>query len=85
MTVQAGHALIEATRSFIDGEAIHPHLIICRVKDEATLAKEAERLSREKIDYKIFYEDDLDGAATALATRVVYEDERKVMRRYRLL
>ena len=85
--VQACHAAIKASRSFLPDTAIlnSPNLVVCTVPDEAAL----KALMQEVIDAGImacsFQEEDLGGETTAFATQLVSGKQRRVFRKCPLL
>ncbi len=83
--VQASHACIEATKAFLDHDLEHPHLIVLAVKDEAALFKSADKLASAGIQFRVFTEPDRNGEATALATEVIFGEQRRFFRNYQLL
>jgi hypothetical protein len=83
--VQAIHAAIEAARRFLPKEAVHPHLVLCGVPDEPTLVREAERLEAFGIPIAKFHEPDRGNELTAIATAPLKGEDRRPMRRYKLL
>lgn len=86
LSVQAAHAVLAATNAFIGSKAItHPNLVLCAVKDEATLADEFNRLKEAGVQCCAWYEDDMKNELTAVATGLLSGPARKPMRKYRLL
>lgn len=83
--VQASHACIEATRSFLKDHTDHPHLVVIGVPDESRIFKCAKKLDDAGIGYRVFHEADRDDEATALATEPVYGDTRRIFKNYTLL
>lgn len=84
-TVQACHAVIEATRHFLTPDLPHPHLTICGVKDEAALLHERSRLEALGVNLLGFNEPDRDNQLTAIATEPLSGSKRRLMRRYKIL
>ena len=80
--VQSTHAGIEASREYIKKDDEHPSVIITVVKNERKLKKLIDKL---EIEYKVFKEPDIGNEITALATRPLYGEERKIFERYMLL
>lgn len=87
ITVQAIHAAIEATRSFISDKDQHPHLVLCAIKSEADLFRAADYLEQSGIPFESFREPDLNHQLTSLATQPLseYDPIRKKMDRFQLL
>lgn len=84
-TVQSCHAAIEAARRFITTEQVHPHLVLCGVKDEEALKKEVCRLEAFGIEFACFYEPDRSNELTAIATAPVVGEQHRLCERYKLL
>jgi hypothetical protein len=84
-TVQACHAVAEAVHHFDALSSIHPHLVICGVRDEAALLEAARDLKRQGVRARVFVEPDLGRTATALAAEPVRGGARRPFRRYPLL
>lgn len=86
LSVQIGHALIAATNTFIGDKRItHPHLVLCAVDNERELAEAFNRLKDAQVAVAGYYEDDLGGALTAVATAPLCGAERKPLRKFALL
>jgi peptidyl-tRNA hydrolase len=92
ITVQAAHASIEATKHYsFPAEScgqqnwVHPHLVVCGVENERKLLTEYEKLSKIGVKTKVFYEEDRNNEATALASEIVFGEDRKYFRKYKLL
>jgi hypothetical protein len=83
--VQAAHAAIEAARHFLTQHDNHPHLVLLGVADETELRRAATLISSIGIRISPFYEDDMDGQLTAVASEPVSGTARRPFRRYRLL
>jgi hypothetical protein len=60
------------------------NIVLCACEDEVKLSKIAEYLSKHQIDFKMFYEPDVD-AHTAIATQPLVGDVRKPLRRFSLM
>ena len=74
ITVQACHAILAATNTFIGGTPItHPHLIVCQVANEAELTDAFERLKVAGVAVCAYREDDLDDSLTASVPPGRYE------------
>lgn len=81
MSVQSGHALIEAIRRFAPGQnEEHPHLVYCVVSDEVSLTMLALRLESKDVKFSCFHEIDLNNALTAIATAPLRGNERSCLR-----
>jgi hypothetical protein len=83
--VQACHASLEAARAFLPDPDPHPFVIVCGIRDEPKLCRALDRLRAHEIRYRAFYEPDLDGQLTAVATEPVFGHQRHVFRQYQLL
>jgi len=83
--VQACHACIESAQSLIPSDQEHPHLVVCGVPDERRLHKCIAKLEKLGIGFKPFFEADLDGQLTAIATQPVYGEQRRHFKNYQLL
>lgn len=84
--VQASHALLEAARQgLIPHEIEHPHLVLLAVEGPWQLNLDQQYLAANGIRFSVFHEADMNNEATALATEPVYDNQRKVFRRYNLL
>lgn len=63
----------------------HPHLVVCGVKNEIALEREASRLEAFGIKFASFYEPDRGNELTALATAPIAGEDRRFFRRFNLL
>ena len=72
VAVQASHACIEATRSYLGLEDQHPHLVLVKVKNERRLTKLMDELNEAGIKFRHFIEPDLNYSLTALATEPLH-------------
>lgn len=85
-TVQSCHAVIEATKAFGYEKLVkHPSVIILSVEDETALHKARLSLVNNKIQHVHFYEPDIGNELTAIATKAVWGDDRKIFRKYKLM
>lgn len=84
-SVQACHAAIEAARKFLAPGDEHPHLVLCGIADGSMLLRERERLDARGVRTACFYEPDIGGELTAIATEPLSGDARRLMRRYKIL
>lgn len=76
--VQSCHAAVAAGRDLIRCQS--PYLILVTVKTKADLIALSCDLSSAGIAHRVFHEDDMDGRATALATRPIVQSERRHLR-----
>lgn len=83
--VQAGHAAIEASRAFISKDDEHPSLILCTLKGEDQLRRAANDLESKGIQLKRWYEPDRNNELTAIASRPIVGDDRKLFKKFQLL
>ena len=83
--VQACHACLEASRTFLSSDSEHPHLVVCGVRDERRLGHCLDRLRRAGVRFRAFFEPDLANQLTAAATEPLRGAQRRVFRDYRLL
>ena len=81
--VQAAHATHEAGIRF--GKTDLPtHFVLVGVRDETALKETAVYLERHKIEFEMFFEPDYDTGYTAIATKPLYGDERKPLKRFNI-
>lgn len=66
-----------------DRFAGHPHLVLCGVEDAEELLDLSDAL--RGIDHETFYDVDLGGGPTAIATVPVRGNDRKLFRKLRLI
>lgn len=85
--VQATHAAIKASRSFLPESAIEnsPNLVIVNIGSEKELLSLGEELVKLGIRFCLFQEEDLGKENTALATELISGAARRVFRKYKLL
>lgn len=83
--VQTCHASLEAARAFLPLFSEHPFVIVCGIRDEPRLFRCIDRLEAAGVRYRAFYEPDLGGRLTAVATEPVNGSKRAVFRNYQLL
>ena len=79
--IQACHAANEAGKK--DTEGIKA-LVLCETPNEASLLREAAKLSELGIPYVLFQEDLLDNQATAIATVALDSRQRKKLKDWQL-
>ena len=78
--VQAVHAGIAAARELIRKDELHPNLVLCTVPDRDSLMALSDKLISQRIIHRTFYESDMGGQPTALATQPVDKKHRKAFR-----
>jgi hypothetical protein len=83
ITVQACHAVLEATKAYASTE--HPNIVLLGVDNEWQLHAIGNRLQLNDISFRCFSEPDLNDQMTAIATAPVYGAARKIFARYQLL
>lgn len=83
--VQACHAAIESSRHFISLDSEHPSVIVCGVRDESNLWKIHRRLERLGVQFRDFYEPDIDNQLTAIASSPISGANRETFKHYQLL
>ncbi len=76
--VQASHASVSAGRDLITCK--DPYLILVTVPDQNALLTLSAQLTNHDISHRVFFEDDMGGRATALATRPITQEQRKLFR-----
>jgi hypothetical protein len=83
--VQACHAALAATLAFGEPDATHPNLVLCTAESEEALAGLFNRLLEAGVRCCAWYEDDLGGQLTAIATGLLRGKERALLRGLPLL
>lgn len=63
----------------------HPNLVVCSVTSEADLDAAFNRLKEQGVPCCAWYEDDMGHALTAVATAPLFGDQRRPLRRFKLL
>jgi hypothetical protein len=77
--------LDQAARSFLSAGAAHPFVIVCGIRDGPALARCLDRIRSSGIAHRAFYEPDIGGQLTAIATEPVRPEQRRFFRKYQLL
>ena len=85
IAVQACHASIEIARNYITPQEEHPSVIICEIKNEEKLFSLINYLKSHNIKFKEFREPDRGNELTAIATELLFGEERIPMKRFQLL
>jgi hypothetical protein len=82
-TVQGTHAAM----AFVEKDASIPHysVIYLKVNNERDLKKAISYLLENEINISIFREPDLDNEITAICTKPLMGEERKILKRFQLL
>jgi 3,4-dihydroxy-2-butanone 4-phosphate synthase len=83
--VQCGHAIWEASKAFSHLSDIHPHFVICEVRDEKRLKHDMDKLLAAGIQLRAFHENDLNNEMTAFATEPIRGEQRHHFRNFQLL
>ena len=84
--VQACHASISVARDrLISDDEQHPSLVVLTVPNQAALIETSCKLSKLGVTHRTFFEADMDGQPTALATEPLEAGRRKVFANYPLL
>ena len=83
LVVQAIHAAIAATYSF--GKHPQPHVVLCGVDNEQELKEAFEKLKGQGVVCCSYTEPDFGGQMTAIATGLLRGEQRKPLRRFKLL
>lgn len=82
--VQASHAALEAGFRFPKPKETS-YLIMLAAKNQQELQAAADELAGQGIDHHLFYEPDFGPMGhSALATRPLFGEERRLMRKFRL-
>lgn len=86
LSVQVAHAAMAAVHAygFTPGKP-HPNLVVCAVAGEPELVAAFNRLKELGVPCCAWYEDDLGGQMTAVATAPLCGEARKPLKRFRLL
>ena len=86
IAVQSSHAAIEAANTF-DLKTLedHPYLVLLAVKNEAELHRVTKHLVEHGVRFVHFYENDLDGQLTAIASEPILGDRRRIFRKFQCL
>lgn len=85
LAVQAIHGAIAATNTFGEPNKTHPNLVLCRMENESALLAAFNRLKSANVRCCAWYEPDQGDTLTAIATAPLREDQRKPLKRFRLL
>lgn len=81
--VQAAHATHQAGIRFGSTD-VPTHFVLIGAKDQAELEKIAIYLTSHQIEFEMFYEPDGDTGYTAIATKPLYDEQRKPMRKFQI-
>lgn len=80
--VQVGHVCIDAGKMFKHPE--NTHMVLIGVPNENKLLRAQRYLESESIIHTVFFEPDDDMGFTAIATRAVNSEERKLFSKYQI-
>lgn len=84
--VQAAHAAMISARQHVPSDFTDtPNLVLLGVPDGITLHQAHEHLVRNRIPCSPYFEPDYGNEMTAVATGLLFGDQRKHLRIYRLL
>jgi hypothetical protein len=82
--VQSSHAVLEATRAFIDNDHRYK-IVVVAAKSEVKLKSIMEEATSHDIKTVAFTEPDMQYQITAIATEPLTDEKRTVFARYKLL
>lgn len=85
LSVQIGHAVLAATNTFGEPNRKHPNLIVCLVDNERDLADSFNRLKEAGVKCCAWMEEDMNRQMTAVATGILYGEQRKPLRKFLLM
>jgi hypothetical protein len=85
LSVQTAHAALAADRAYGEPHRTHPNLVLCAVEDEAALEDAFNALKDAGVPCVGWYEEDMGGRLTAVATGPLRGPERKPLRWFHLL
>ncbi len=85
IAVQSCHASMEASRAFLTEKDEHPSLVLCVEGSRKCLELAISRLNALEIRFVCFYEPDIGGELTAIATEPLTFDVRKRLKKFKLL
>ena len=87
ITVQTAHAAIVAAQSFFSDEQAlsHPNLVVCSIRNEEGLHRAIAHLERNGVRFRTFIEPDRGNEMTAVATEPIFEDKRKIFKKFQCL
>ena len=85
--VQANHACFEMGIQLANNKRPShvSHMVLCSIPGEEELQKISLYLTKNKIDHHMFYEPDNDTGYTAICCEPVYDEQRKLFKKFRLL
>ncbi len=81
---QACHGALEAGKLFPEDRGNIDSIIVLGVKNKAQLEKAIAKLQDQGIEHAQFFEPDWDYGLTSIGTRPLKEQERHIMKGYRL-
>jgi hypothetical protein len=85
LSVQIAHAVLAATNAYGNPNITHPNLVVCVVDNEKTLDGIFNRLKEAGVKVCGWTEEDMGRQLTAIATGILFGDERRHFRRLKLL
>lgn len=83
--VQACHAAIEASQSFLDPDDDHPSVIVLGMKNEKALEKFKDYVHNCNFHYDKFFEPDRDNEMTSVAVFPVGDAQKVFFKKFQLL
>ena len=83
--VQSCHAVLEAGKSLLPSNYLHPHLVVIGIPDERQLFQCLDRMRRLNVPFRAFHEPDRQNELTAIATGPIVGEQRQIFRRFRCL
>jgi hypothetical protein len=82
--VQTNHATFEMASTLTRINNATPSIVLIGVPDKKALDRVIDKLNTNQIKFSLFHEDDYDMGLTAVATVPLDEDQRAIMRNYKL-
>lgn len=82
IAVQSCHAAIECTKKY--PTAKHPSIVLCSVKNEDDLMRQAAHLTTSGIKIIEFREPDRDNELTSICSEPIYGVDRKLFSKFQL-
>ncbi len=84
--VQSCHACIESAKAFhLEELDDHPSVIILDIKTEAKLNNVKNYLSSVGVKFVSFHEPDRDNELTSIATEPIFENRRRLFKKFQLI
>lgn len=83
--VQANHACFEMGMKVQNKPQIVCHMVLCLTINEEELDKLSTYLKGHGIAHHMFYEPDFETGHTAICTEPIYNEQRKLFKKFKLL